>query len=468
MTSALLTSARVCGPLGCRGARAGLPAARAATIGAVLGLLDHVGYLARDFERSVAEVSQRLAMPVVRRFERVQFSLLGAYLGDGEGDIEVFTFTDPEAAARERLPAGDLVLDHVAYSTPDIHAVAEGLRAQGVRFTGPDLRGGAHRGRPTSAASCHLWTLPSTCGGQAIQLLQRASGGSGCESGLGGSQPEPPEAPRRGSACAALGVDWCQSEASASSSSLTACSGAGRVPRSGEDQRALDRRQHEHRPALGRPASHAARGEARRAARPASCRMPRRRLRGAARSRWPPRARPSRSGSRRCSRTPRRPAASASTSAASASPRSSLRRRASPRSRVAALPRALHRGDRELLLAAGEVEVQRALRRAAARDDLVQAASPRSPGGAAARPWRDRNASREAPAVAASSTRASAIALTISTGLSATKERQSDAAAHLHRPRQARVARSADAARWTPTRRRSCARWPSPRATSMR
>ncbi len=138
----------------------------------MLGALDHVGYLARDFERSVAEVSERLAMPVVRRFERPQFSLRGAYLGEGEGSFEVFTFTDRELLA-QRLPEGDLALDHIAYATADIHGVAAGLRAQGVRFTGPDLRG--ELTEPVDLGGVlHLWTRPSSAGGLSIQLMQRA------------------------------------------------------------------------------------------------------------------------------------------------------------------------------------------------------------------------------------------------------------------------------------------------------
>jgi catechol 2,3-dioxygenase-like lactoylglutathione lyase family enzyme len=138
----------------------------------MLGALDHVGYLARDFERSLAEVSQRLGMPLVRRFERPRFSLLGAYLGDGEGSVEVFTFTDRDVL-HERLPEGDLVLDHVAYATPDIRTVAAHLREQGVRFSRPDYRG--ELTEPADLGGVlHLWTVPASCGGQAIQLLQRA------------------------------------------------------------------------------------------------------------------------------------------------------------------------------------------------------------------------------------------------------------------------------------------------------
>jgi catechol 2,3-dioxygenase-like lactoylglutathione lyase family enzyme len=136
----------------------------------MLGTIDHVGYLTCDLERSIADFERRLGVEVVRRFERPQFSLLGAYLGSGNGDLELFAFSDPELQA-ERLAGRDLVLDHVAYRVPDIAALQARLAAEGVRFSGPDLRG--ELAAPVDlGGALHLWTVPSTCGGQALQLIQ--------------------------------------------------------------------------------------------------------------------------------------------------------------------------------------------------------------------------------------------------------------------------------------------------------
>jgi catechol 2,3-dioxygenase-like lactoylglutathione lyase family enzyme len=136
----------------------------------MLGTIDHVGYLTGDLEASIADFQRRLAVEVVRRFERPQFSLLGAYLGSGSGELELFAFSDPELQA-ERLAGHDFVLDHVAYRVPDIAALQARLEADGVRFSGPDLRGEVRKPFDLGGA-LHLWTVPETCGGQALQLIQ--------------------------------------------------------------------------------------------------------------------------------------------------------------------------------------------------------------------------------------------------------------------------------------------------------
>jgi catechol 2,3-dioxygenase-like lactoylglutathione lyase family enzyme len=136
----------------------------------MLGVIDHVGYLARDLEGSIADFQQRLGVEVVRRFERPQFSLLGAYVGSGSGELELFAFSEPELQA-ERLAGRELVLDHVAYTVPDIAALQARLAAEGIRFSGPDLRGELTEPVDLGGA-LHLWTVPETCGGQALQLIQ--------------------------------------------------------------------------------------------------------------------------------------------------------------------------------------------------------------------------------------------------------------------------------------------------------
>jgi hypothetical protein len=130
-----------------------------------------VGYLTSDLERGSALLQERFALEPVRRFERPQFALAGAYLGAGSGCVEVFTFTDPQLLAA-RLPAGDLVLDHVAYEVDDLETLSASLRRGGVRFCGPDLRG--ELAEPADLGGVlHLWTVPETCNGLSMQLMQR-------------------------------------------------------------------------------------------------------------------------------------------------------------------------------------------------------------------------------------------------------------------------------------------------------
>lgn len=137
----------------------------------MLGRLDHVGYLAADLEAAVEEFCTLFGLPVARHIERPQFSLRGVYLGEGDGNLELFTFTEEELLAR-RLGAARLVLDHVAYEVSDIAASAALLHRGGARFAGPDLRAELHE--PVDLGGVlHLWTMPETTFGQTIQLLQK-------------------------------------------------------------------------------------------------------------------------------------------------------------------------------------------------------------------------------------------------------------------------------------------------------
>ncbi len=119
----------------------------------------------------MAEFTELLGVPTVRQFERPQFSLQGVYLGAAHGDIEIFTFTDPELN-RARLGDAQLRLDHVAYEVADIEASAAAMRRDGVRFSGPDLREELHEAVDLGGV-LHLWTVPETCVGQFLQLMQR-------------------------------------------------------------------------------------------------------------------------------------------------------------------------------------------------------------------------------------------------------------------------------------------------------
>jgi catechol 2,3-dioxygenase-like lactoylglutathione lyase family enzyme len=138
---------------------------------ALLGAVDRVGYLAADLDRAVADFVELFAIPVVRRFERSEYSLVGAYLGHGHGNIEVFSFSDSQPVER-RLNGTHLALDHVAYEVADIDASAATMRAAGARFCGPDFREELFEPVELSRV-LHLWTIPETTHGQSIQLLQR-------------------------------------------------------------------------------------------------------------------------------------------------------------------------------------------------------------------------------------------------------------------------------------------------------
>jgi catechol 2,3-dioxygenase-like lactoylglutathione lyase family enzyme len=136
----------------------------------MLGPVDHVGYLARDLEASIDRFRTTFGLEIARRIDRPQFTLLGAYLGEGLGSVEVFTFTDAELLDA-RLGGEELLLDHAAYVVADIAVTAAHMRAAGVRFTGPDAR--KELTEPVDLGGVlHLWTDPATCAGQMLQILQ--------------------------------------------------------------------------------------------------------------------------------------------------------------------------------------------------------------------------------------------------------------------------------------------------------
>ncbi|HEX4467555.1 MAG TPA: VOC family protein [Solirubrobacteraceae bacterium] len=139
----------------------------------MLGAVDHVGYLARDLEASIERFRSLFGLEIARRIDRPQFDLIGAYLGDGLGSVEIFTFTDAALLA-ERIGDAELLLDHAAYAVADIAAAATRMRAAGVRFTGPDARGELHEPADLGGV-LHLWTDPATSDGQMLQIFQPQS-----------------------------------------------------------------------------------------------------------------------------------------------------------------------------------------------------------------------------------------------------------------------------------------------------
>ncbi len=137
----------------------------------MLGAVDHVGYLVRDLDAAVAEFSERFGLEVVRPVVLPQFSILGQYLGEGTGSVELFTITDEELLD-ERLAGQNILLDHAAYEVADINAVAGAWHERGVRFTGPDRRDDVREPILLGGVR-HLWTVPQTSCGQSFQLLER-------------------------------------------------------------------------------------------------------------------------------------------------------------------------------------------------------------------------------------------------------------------------------------------------------
>jgi catechol 2,3-dioxygenase-like lactoylglutathione lyase family enzyme len=136
----------------------------------MLGPIDHVGYLASDCEHAVAELSGLMGLEITRRFDRPEYSLFGAYLGTGPGNVEVFSFSDDRLLSH-RLGGDALRLDHVAYLVDDIREAAKAMRKRGVRFCGPDLRTEVTNPIELSGVR-HLWTVPALSE-VSLQLVER-------------------------------------------------------------------------------------------------------------------------------------------------------------------------------------------------------------------------------------------------------------------------------------------------------
>ena len=136
----------------------------------MFGPFDHVGYLVRDFDAALEQAQALFALPLARRADLPQFAIRAAFLGEGSGTLEIFTFDDPEVLD-PRLDGAERRIDHVAFRVDDLDAVVVLLRAGGARFSGPDRRGEVSQ--PIAlGASRALWTLPETTGGLALQLIE--------------------------------------------------------------------------------------------------------------------------------------------------------------------------------------------------------------------------------------------------------------------------------------------------------
>jgi catechol 2,3-dioxygenase-like lactoylglutathione lyase family enzyme len=131
--------------------------------------LAHVGYLAADLDAAVERAERVFALPCARTLELPQFDLRAVFLGSGSGSVEIFTFTDPELLGA-RLAGRDLLLDHAAFTVPDIRERIAVLAGEGVRFAGPDHRRSVSEPFELGGA-LHIWSVPGPQS-WALQLIQ--------------------------------------------------------------------------------------------------------------------------------------------------------------------------------------------------------------------------------------------------------------------------------------------------------
>ena len=136
----------------------------------MFGPFDHIGYLVRDFDDALEQARALFGLPVARTAELPDFGITAAFLGEGSGTLEIFTIAEPELIDA-RLGADERRIDHVAFRVDDLDGLAAMLRAGGARFSGPDRRGEISEPLELGGAR-HLWTLPQTTAGLAVQLTE--------------------------------------------------------------------------------------------------------------------------------------------------------------------------------------------------------------------------------------------------------------------------------------------------------
>ena len=136
----------------------------------MFGPLDHVGLLVRDLDAAVAAAQATYGLPIARSSQLPRYAIDAVFLGEGTGTLEIFTFTDAEIL-EPRLDGADQRIDHVAFRVADLGALAATLRANGVRFSGPDRRGELLEPISTGPTRS-LWTVPETSAGLALQLIE--------------------------------------------------------------------------------------------------------------------------------------------------------------------------------------------------------------------------------------------------------------------------------------------------------
>jgi catechol 2,3-dioxygenase-like lactoylglutathione lyase family enzyme len=125
-------------------------------------MIDHVGYLVRDLDRGLERARALTGGDVDREVDRPEWSLFGYYVGQ----VEVFTFRDPELLDARLGRDVEAALDHIAYAVDDITAAM--ARFPDARWSGPDLREQATEPFDLTTA-LHIWTALDGLG---LQLMQ--------------------------------------------------------------------------------------------------------------------------------------------------------------------------------------------------------------------------------------------------------------------------------------------------------
>jgi catechol 2,3-dioxygenase-like lactoylglutathione lyase family enzyme len=100
----------------------------------LFGQFDHTGFLVRDLDAAVERAQRAFGLPLARTLELPQYGISAAFLGEGRGTLEIFTLADPQLR-EPRLGSDEQRIDHLG-------------------------------------GSRHIWTLPESTAGLALQLIE--------------------------------------------------------------------------------------------------------------------------------------------------------------------------------------------------------------------------------------------------------------------------------------------------------
>ena len=136
----------------------------------MFGEFDHVGFLVRDLDAAVARAQRSFSLPVARTLELPQYGISAAFLGAGRGTLEIFTLEDPELRD-PRLAGAEQRIDHMAFRVAELDGAGRDAARRRRALQRARSRGEVP-GPLELGGMRHIWTLPESTAGLALQLIE--------------------------------------------------------------------------------------------------------------------------------------------------------------------------------------------------------------------------------------------------------------------------------------------------------
>ena len=131
--------------------------------------IDHIGIVVNNLDDTLETYCNQLGYSLLERVAIPEQMVEAAFLGAGNGTIELISPTDTTSGTARFLAARGEGTHHICFEVDDIVATLDELRAQGVRLIDETPRQGVHG----KVAFIH----PKATHGMMIELLQKGSHG---------------------------------------------------------------------------------------------------------------------------------------------------------------------------------------------------------------------------------------------------------------------------------------------------